>query len=65
MAHPSKTIVVVDVPILRLVAVGAVEDAGFKAIEAREADEAVRPDRLYRPSILPGIWMSVSKGYRH
>lgn len=44
MAHPSKTIVLVveDEPIQRLMAVTAVEDAGFEAIEAGDADEAIR-----------------------
>jgi CheY-like chemotaxis protein len=44
MAHPSKTIVLVveDEPIQRLMAVTVVEDAGFEAIEAGNADEAIR-----------------------
>jgi CheY-like chemotaxis protein len=44
MAQFEKAIVLVveDVPILRLMAVGVVEDAGFEAIEAADADEAVR-----------------------
>ena len=43
MAHPSKTIVLVveDEPIQRLMAVTVVEDAGFEAIEAGNADEAI------------------------
>jgi CheY-like chemotaxis protein len=44
MAHPSKTIVLVveDEPIQQLMAVTVVEDAGFEAIEAGNADEAIR-----------------------
>jgi CheY-like chemotaxis protein len=44
MACPSETIVLVveDDPMLRLMAVDVVEDAGFEAIEAGNADEAVR-----------------------
>jgi CheY-like chemotaxis protein len=44
MAHPSKTIVLVveDEPIQQLMAVTVVEDAGFEAIEAGDADVAIR-----------------------
>lgn len=44
MAHASKPIVLVveDSAILRLMAVDIVEQAGFDAIEAGDADEAVR-----------------------
>jgi DNA-binding NtrC family response regulator len=44
MAHPSKAIVLVveDDAIQRWCAVSMVEDAGFDAIEAGNADEAVR-----------------------
>jgi CheY-like chemotaxis protein len=44
MTHLSKTIVLVveDAPVLRLMAISVVEDAGFDAIEAANADEAVR-----------------------
>jgi CheY-like chemotaxis protein len=44
MAHLAKTLVLVveDEPVLRLMAVGVVEDAGFEAIEAANADEAIR-----------------------
>ena len=44
MAHPSKAIVLVveDDAIQRWFAMGMVEDAGFEAIEAGNADEAVR-----------------------
>jgi CheY-like chemotaxis protein len=41
---PAKPIVLVveDEPILRMMAVDLVEDAGFDAVEAADADEAVR-----------------------
>jgi hypothetical protein len=42
------TSVVEDIPILRLMAVDVVDDAGFEAIEAGNADEAstiFEPDR--------------------
>jgi CheY-like chemotaxis protein len=44
MAHASKPIVLVveDSAILRLMAVDIVEQVGFEAIEAGDADEAVR-----------------------
>jgi CheY-like chemotaxis protein len=44
MRHVSKAIVLVveNEAILRLMAVSVVEDAGFDAIEAGDADEAVR-----------------------
>jgi CheY-like chemotaxis protein len=44
MAHLSKTFVLVveDEPVLQLMAVAVVEDAGFEAIAASNADEAVR-----------------------
>lgn len=42
-AGPLKIVLVVDdIPLLRLLAVGVVEDAGLDAIEANNADEAVR-----------------------
>lgn len=41
---PKKQIVLVveDEPLLRMMAIDLVEDAGFEAIEAADADEAVR-----------------------
>jgi DNA-binding NtrC family response regulator len=44
MAHLWKTVVLVveDDPMLRLMAVGMVEDAGFEAIATGNADEAIR-----------------------
>jgi CheY-like chemotaxis protein len=44
MAHALKTFVLVveDEPILRLMAIAAAEDAGFEAIEACNAEEALR-----------------------
>ncbi|WP_354669134.1 response regulator [Rhizobium sp. S163] len=37
-----KTVLVVeDGPLLRLMAIDLVEDAGFQAVEARDADEAI------------------------
>jgi CheY-like chemotaxis protein len=43
MAHSPKTVVLVveDEPILRLMAAALVREAGFEAIEASNADEAV------------------------
>jgi len=38
---PTVVLVVEDEPLLRMMAVEAVEEAGFVAIEARNADEAV------------------------
>lgn len=38
---PIVVLVVEDEPLLRILAVEAVEEAGFVAIEARDADEAV------------------------
>jgi two-component system, response regulator PdtaR len=38
---PTVVLVVEDEPLLRMLAVEAVEEAGFVAIEARNADEAV------------------------
>lgn len=38
---PTVVLVVEDEPLLRMLAVEAVEEAGFVAIEARDADEAV------------------------
>jgi CheY-like chemotaxis protein len=37
----TKILVVEDEPLLLLMAVDLVEDAGFEAIEARDADEAI------------------------
>jgi CheY-like chemotaxis protein len=44
VAHSSKTVVLVveDLPVLRLMAAAVAEDAGFEAVEAANADEAVR-----------------------
>lgn len=46
---PSVVLVVEDEPVLRMMAVDLVEDAGFEAVEAADADQAVlilaeRPD---------------------
>jgi CheY-like chemotaxis protein len=38
---PTVVLVVEDEPLLRMLAVESVEEAGFVAIEARDADEAV------------------------
>ncbi len=38
---PPVVLVVEDEPVLRMLAVEVVEEAGFIAIEARDADEAV------------------------
>lgn len=38
----QKVLVVEDEPLLRMMAVDVVADAGFEAIEAKDADEAVR-----------------------
>jgi DNA-binding NtrC family response regulator len=44
MAHPSESVVLIveDEPILRMLAKAVAEEAGFEAIEACNADEAVR-----------------------
>jgi DNA-binding response OmpR family regulator len=53
-----------DDPLLRMLAIEVVEEAGFVALEAADADEAVvllesRPDisLLSRTSICPEAWM--------
>ncbi|MDR7144930.1 response regulator [Rhizobium sp. BE258] len=40
-ASRTKILVVEDEPLLMMMAVGVVEDAGFEAIEASNADEAI------------------------
>lgn len=44
MGETTRTVVLVieDEPILRMMALDLVEDAGFEALEARNGDEAVR-----------------------
>jgi CheY-like chemotaxis protein len=42
MGSDTVVLVVEDVPLLRLMAVDVVNDAGFEAIEASNADEAIR-----------------------
>ena len=65
---PSRSLPVVliveDDPLLRMLAIEVVEEAGFVALEAADADEAVvllesRPDisLLSRTSICPEAWM--------
>jgi CheY-like chemotaxis protein len=39
--HRQVVLVVEDEPLLRMMAIDLVEDAGFEAIEARDADEAI------------------------
>jgi len=41
-ARKSVVLVVEDEPLVRMAAVDLVEEAGFEAIEARDADQAVR-----------------------
>ena len=40
-ASRTKILVVEDEPLLMMMAVGVIEDAGFEAIEASNADEAI------------------------
>ena len=60
---PSVVLVVEDEPLLRMLAVEVVEEAGFIAIEARDADEAVMLLELRtispcfsRTSTCPAAW---------
>lgn len=46
----AVVLVIEDEPILRMMALDLVEDAGFEAVEARNADEAVRALEV-RPEI--------------
>lgn len=39
--HKQTVLVVEDEPLLRMMAIDLVEDAGYEAVEARDADEAV------------------------
>lgn len=41
-ARRQSVLIVEDEPLLRLMAIDVVEDAGFDAVEASDADEAIR-----------------------
>ena len=41
MTEPKKVVVVEDEPLIRLLVVGAMSDAGFEVIEAGHAEEAL------------------------
>jgi CheY-like chemotaxis protein len=60
----TVVLIVEDEPLLRELAVEIIEDAGFVALQAANADQAVirwRPDRISRwfsrTSICPEAWM--------